>query len=243
MAAHMNIDDILDEFQQQATAPPKGFRSDRNISNELLTAMLNERMAPELLPYKHNLMDEVLRQLSNQQQYLLDSHEYGDSNVDSGMLSTDFKLQLMIIETDIERLTYMLRLYLRTRLQKVDNFTIYYMNETAEDSQHPDQPSILSTEESEYMHKHFKILTQLYNNSFLKKLPQFLTLLDDEAGNQSMVTKPDLELPVFIKVKSDVPIIISLGSDEELELAKGGIYVVKYRFVKKYIEMDDIELI
>ena len=33
-----------------------------------------------------------------------------------------------------------------------------------------------SPEETEYMHKHFKILTQLYNNSFLKKMPHFLTL-------------------------------------------------------------------
>ena len=87
--------------------------------------MINERMAPELLPYKQDLMSTVLTMMSNQQQYLLESHEYGDMNGDSGVLSGDFKLQLMIIETDLERLNYIVRLYIRTRLSKLNKFTIF----------------------------------------------------------------------------------------------------------------------
>ena len=36
-----------------------------------------------------------------------------------------FKLQLMIIETDLERLNYIVRLYIRTRLSKLNKFTIF----------------------------------------------------------------------------------------------------------------------
>ena len=70
-------------------------------------------------------MSTVLTMMSNQQQYLLESHEYGDMNGDSGVLSGDFKLQLMIIETDLERLNYIVRLYIRTRLSKLNKFTIF----------------------------------------------------------------------------------------------------------------------
>ncbi|ODV66397.1 putative subunit of the GINS complex [Hyphopichia burtonii NRRL Y-1933] len=241
MADPFLIDDILNEFDP--TLVNKKNAPKRSLSEELVTAMLNERMAPELLPYKHTLMDLVLQQISSQQQYLLDSHEYGDSNGDTGMLSADFKLQLMIIETDIERLSYLVRLYLRIRLMKIDDFTIFYINETAEESQMPSNETLLSTEEKDYMQKHFKILTQLYNNSFLKKLPDYLTLLDDESAGISMITKPDLNVPVFIRVKSTKPIYIPLGDDEELELIENGIYVVKYKLIKKYLELGDVELI
>lgn len=246
----LDIDDILQEFDESNThalSTSKYSRSGKtrkteSIYEQLVAAMMNERMSPDLLPYKHELMKEVLTQLSNQQQYLLDSHEYGDSNIESGVVTGDFKLQLMIIETDIERLNYLVRLYLRTRLAKIDKFTIHYINETSTEDA-TNNSTLLSSEETEYMHKHFKILTQLYNNCFLKKMPHFLTLLDDTSGGQSMVTLPDINQPVFIKVITKVPILIHIDEDEDLELIENGIYVVKYKLVKKYIEIGDIALI
>lgn len=247
MNRDLDIDDILLEFED-SRGHTSNVQSSKNtiqklqsIYDQLVIAMLNERMSPELLPYKHSLLQDVLKQLSDQQQYLLDSHEYGDSNVESGIVTGDFKLQLMIIETDIERLNYLVRLYLRTRLSKIDKFTIYYINETANDD--PNKDLLLSQEETEYMHKHFKILTQLYNNCFLKKMPHFLTLLDDTSGGQSMITSPDINQPVFIKVTTKSPITLVLDEDEDLELIENGIYVVKYSLVKRYIEIGDILLI
>lgn len=245
MNKDLDIDDILQEFDDsnvRSKSSKYGIRNSENIYDQLVAAMLNERMSPDVLPYKHELMKEVLTQLSNQQQYLLDSHEYGDSNVESGIVTGDFKLQLMIIETDIERLNYLVRLYLRTRLAKIDEFTIHYINQTSNDDSTNDR-SLLSPEETEYMHKHFKILTQLYNSSFLKKMPHFLTLLDDTSGGQSMISVPDINQPVFIKVITKFPIIINLDEDEDLELVENGIYVVKYSLIKKYIEIGDIVLI
>lgn len=233
----MEVEDILQEFE--TTARPSKVPTSAGLYQELVTAMLNERMAPDLFPYKHKLMARVLAELLSQQQFLLDSHEYGDSNAESGIVSADFKLQLMIIETDIERLSYLVRLYIRTRLAKIDNFTIYYIKETAEEA----GEDLLSLQEKDYMHKHFKILTQLYNNSFLKKLPNFLTLLDDVNGGQSMITAPDVELPVFFRVLSEEPIILHLGNEGELELVNNGIYVAKYRLIKKYLTIGDIVLI
>lgn len=237
----MDIDDILDDFAGTSAA-----KQQQPLYEQLVTAMLNERMAPDLLPYQHALLASVLGQLQDQQQYLLDLHEYGDTNMESGVVSGDFKLQLMIIETDIERLNYLVRLYLRTRLAKLDQFAIHYINETAEEAEAASgrrQP-LLSREETAYMHRHFQILTQLYNNLFLKKLPHFLTLLDDTRGGQSMVTKPDVDQPVFIRVVTATPILVPLGGeDDELELVQDGIYVVRYRLVRRYVEIGDVVLI
>lgn len=233
----MEIDDILADFERDTRG--SSIDSPTDLRQQLVTAMLNERMAPDLLPYKHTLMARILRGIQDQQQFLLDSYEYGDSNAEAGVISLDFKLQLMIIETDIERLSYLVRLYVRTRLAKIDDFTIYYINKTAEEN---GGQSLLSDPEKNYMHGHFKILNQLYNNSFLKKFPNFLTLLDDTTGGENMVTAPDLDQPVFIRVVCNDTILLHLGNDE-LELAKDGIYVVRYRLIMKYLELGDVVLI
>ncbi|KAM9935233.1 hypothetical protein OXX80_005197 [Metschnikowia pulcherrima] len=230
----MEIDDILADFERESRGPTL---TPEEIQQQLVTAMLNERMAPDLLPYKHELMATVLSRISDQQQFLLDSYEYGDSNAGAGVIGSDFKLQLMIVETDIERISYLVRLYIRTRLAKIDEFTIHYINRTAVDGD-----ALLSAPEKEYMHGHFKILNQLYNNSFLKKFPGFLTLLDDTTGGENMVTAPDLDQPVFIKVVCKDTIMLYMGSDE-LELEKDGIYVVRYRYIQRYVELGDVVLI
>lgn len=236
----MEIDDILQDFEQQARALP--IKRDADLNQQLVAAMLNERMAPELLPYKTELMDRVLTEIQQQQQLLLDSYEYGDSNAEAGVISSDFKLQLMIIETDIERIAYLLRLYIRTRLAKIDSFTIYYINESAGEGS-SGGIALLSPAERLYMHKHFKILTQLYNTSFLGKLPTFLQLLDDTTGGETMIATPNLDQPVFIRVVCDEPIVLTMDGDDELTLTKNGIYVVRYRLIKLYVQIGDIVLI
>lgn len=235
----MEVNDILKDFE--SSVRPQLRTEEHTLEEELVQAMINERMAPELLPYKHQLMDTVLLRIQSQQQFLLDSHEYGDSNAEAGVVSSDYKLRLMIIETDIERISYIIRLYIRTRLSKIEQFTIHYINETAEELNASN--SRLSAQERSYMHKFFQILTQLYNNSFLRNMPQELALLDDNQDFENMVTKPDLDRPVFVKVLSSAPIEISLGDDEVLVLEKDGIYVVRYRLIRVYLEIGDVVLI
>lgn len=227
----MEVDDILRDFEADSAKPARA-----NISARLTQAMLNERMAPEILPYEHELMQETLTQIENQQQYLLDCHEYGDSNADLGLVSGDFKLQLMIIETDIERLNFLVRVYLRARLAKLDDYNLYYINLTLDEDN-----KMLSQAELEYLRGHFKILTKLYNNSFLKKMPEFLTLLDDTSGGQSMITAPDTNELVFVRIRGRDLTVSTL--EEDFELVARGIYVVRYSLIARYIQLGDIDLI
>lgn len=231
----MEFDDILNEFERDAGATLNQSKLSKSepisIYNELVKTMINERMAPELLEYNTKLVELVLSKLSAQQQQLLDYHEYSDQNG----LNSDFKLQLMIIETEIERLNYLLRLYFRTRLSKIDDFTIFYLN-------NPKTPDLLSPNEVTYMNQHFKILTQLYNSCFLKKMPKSLTLLNDTSGGDSMIVTPDLDQPVFVKYVSEISVTFPMG-EYELELVNEGIYVVKYSLIKDLVASGDVVLI
>lgn len=234
----MEVDDILRNFDQEVQS--KAPKDSGDLYTQLTHAMLNERMCPELLPYDHNLLQQVLDNISSQQQFLLDSHEYGDVNVDSGIITSDFKLQLMIVETDIERLSYLVRLYFRIRLSKIENFTIYYIRLTSEDGDN--KVNLLSKEEQDYLYKYMNIIQSLFNNSVLKKVPKELSYLDDQNGDLSMVTTPDVDELVFVKVETSKEITI-LYEDDEMILTQDGIYVVKYSLISKYLEIGDVRLI
>ncbi|EGV62943.1 hypothetical protein CANTEDRAFT_115944 [Yamadazyma tenuis ATCC 10573] len=235
----MEVDDILRNFDTEV-----GQRSQKpkvDLYTSLSRVMLNERMAPEILPYQKDLLDEVLSRITNQQQLLLDSHEYGDVNIDSGIITSDYKLQLMIMETDIERLSYLVRLYLRVRLSKLETFTIHYIRLTGE--RDDTKATLLSDEEQEYLTKYMGLLQSLYNNSILKKIPRELTYLDEVESDISMVTTPDVDEMVFIKVLRDETITIPLEDEDELQLEKDAVFVVKYGLISGYLNIGDVILI
>lgn len=234
----MEVDDILRNFDRDLQTSSVASQGD--LYTRLTWAMLNERMAPELLPYQRELLSETLEKITNQQQFLLDSHEYGDVNIDSGIITSDFKLQLMIVETDIERLSYLVRLYFRVRLSKIENFTIFYIRLTS--SEGDNKTSLLSEDEQDYLYKYLNILQNLFNNSILKKVPKELSYLDDQTGDLSMVTSPDVDELVFVKVETSKEITI-LFEDDEMVMTKDGIYVVKYSLISKYLEIGDVRLI
>lgn len=217
----MEFDDIINEFTGAGTQRAEC------LDILLVRCMVNERMSPEILPFETELLQEVLKKLELQQQWLLDCHELNSGD-------SDFKLQLMIAETEIERLNYLVRMYLRTRLAKLDKFPAYYLGENR---------LLLSENELDYIKQHFRILTRLYTDSFLKKMPPSLALIDDTRGGEQMVETPDLDQPVFFQYLGEKGVEVDLGGDDFIDLQKGGIYVVRYSAIKRFLATDDIILI
>lgn len=229
----MEVDDILNNFDREID---RTSQTKEDIYTRLSRAMLNERMAPEILPYENELLTEVLSKISDQQQFLVESHEYGDVNMESGIITSDFKLQLMIVETDIERLNYLVRLYFRVRLSKLENFTIHYIKLDTQDN----KKTLLSLQERLYLRKYLSLLQNLYNKSILGKIPRDLSLLDDG----SMVSEPDIDELVFIKNISDNTIQLTVDDDdEELIIETNDVFVVKFSLIRKYLEIGDVILI
>ena len=217
----MEYGDIIAEFSGA------GATTTESLQAQLVRCMVNERMAPEVLPFATDVMARALLGLERQQQWLLDCHELE-------LTDLDFKLQLMVAETEIERLNYLVRVYLRTRLAKLDRFTAFYLM---------DQQLVLSEDEVDYVTRHFRMLNRLYTESFLKRMPAELALLDDNKGGEQMVETPDLDQPVFFQYVGTVLVELELGGEDVLELHQGGIYVARYAAIKPYLETNDVILI
>lgn len=81
---------------------------------KLKQAWVSERTAPELLPFVQEIVDRVMGRIRKQIEYI----EINSMNMTA---APDAKLKLLIVETDLERVKFVLRGYLRARLLKVSS--------------------------------------------------------------------------------------------------------------------------
>lgn len=235
-------------------SPEKDFK-------QLMRLWRNERCSPELLSYPFLLMNRMLRRVQEQMDHI--------ENVSMGFLeeyeglesasTPNNKLQLLCMEAELERVKFVIRSYLRCRLNKVDKYMLYLRQL----SDNEDDPSIiplnelLSGHELQYHEKHSAILLKLLNNSILKHMPPELQAINDTEGSVSMVDEPNWNKFVFIYVKGfpNDPLLeegesgklcytVSISDlNEDVELSVGGIYVMPYSVIRDLLMQEKIELI
>lgn len=197
--------------------------------NAIKKMLIQERMGPEILPFGGDVIDRVMERVRNQIEFI----EQNSLELDSS--KKDMKFILLLVESELERIKFVIRAYLRCRLTKIDKYAMYIR-------QDPQLVDRLSPSEKEYMNKHQAILKDLYMSQFLASMPTNLQKLDDTAGGISMVEEFDMDQAVIFRVTKTLEEPLLLGNDQ-LELTKGILYAARYSAVKSYMEMGVVELV
>lgn len=214
--------------------------SDGSASQQLKKWWVAERTAPILLPYQQDLIDRVLAEVRRIRDYIEETSlillEDDGAGLDPILSRGDVKVQMLVIETELERVKFIVRAYKRARMSKIDKHAYFYLQNQQNDH------GLMSKDEWIYCHRHAELLAQHYHTSFLGALPEDLQDLTDTSGNVSMIEAPDLDKPVTIRVTGDVPGggIIEVGG-ESVQLAKNNIYLLRYSAIAELL--DYVELI
>jgi len=218
----MDIDDILREFDVNSTAD-----ASQDVK-DLTRSWIAERAAPEILPYQSALLERLMERIRHQIEFV----ENETGNLDP---TTNFRL--ILIQTELERVKYLVRSYLRARIHKIDKHTFYILST-------PSVRERLSPSEQSYLKSHLSILNSHFQSSFLRNFPEKLRRLDDKAGGITMIDEPDLDSAVFCRVLKNVEEIISIsGTGDDFRLNEDDMLVVRYSAIRKYVMSGDIELI
>ncbi|KAJ1785777.1 GINS complex subunit, partial [Coemansia sp. RSA 2399] len=148
----------------------------------LTRALTNERAAPDILEYEgtalENLMELVDFQLKR--------------------ISTQPALVANILKMDVDRVKYLVRSYLRTRLYKIEQHARHYTND-------PIYRERLSQNELDYANGFVELGDKHIRSSFLDQLPPHLRDMNESnIRGLDMVPKPDLDSAVFCKVRTNV---------------------------------------
>lgn len=148
----------------------------------LRTAWINERCAPELLPFEEIAMESLLASIQKQVD-LIESERNTDAD-------TNFEMTLVM--TEIERAKFIIRSYLRTRLHKLEKYAAFIVR-------NQEQMDKLSDDETRFVigyvfisvvdpaYSRFQTLVEKhYMDSSLHSLPATMQKFDEEKGRATM---------------------------------------------------------
>ena len=131
-----NIYSSLPTIQTERLSKTEKNQVDIQAYIELTTAWRNERLSPELLPYKEEVFNLVTDNLKRQVEYIdywnmmqesENLNEITDDRRNNEQLLIKKKLNkipILCMEAELERVKFLMRSYLRCRLQKIDKFDV-----------------------------------------------------------------------------------------------------------------------
>ncbi|WVF67556.1 hypothetical protein IAT40_002313 [Kwoniella sp. CBS 6097] len=190
---------------------------------------VRERGTPELMPWEGDLMDSVFDKLEQQAKMV---HTLRSDP----QTSEEEHFKLMLVQTEVERVKYLVRSYVRTRLHKVEKHS-HYITLT------PSVHRLLSGAELSHAQRYTELLHTHFQHSVLDSLPEWLRGMDDTYGDGlSMVSKPNRNTPVLIYCRKDCG-EITLEGGERAALARGTTHLVKYRMVDRWIQLGWAEVL
>jgi len=219
-----NVNDYLAEEVEGITDP------NNPVIARLVQAWCNEKVAPELLPYRADLMnkdtDTLLMQV-NEQQNNLAQQAIPDIYVRG------------LYQLDIDRIKFVMTSYLRTRLGKVQRWFRFIETNS-------EMKSRLSPSERTFLEDYSRAQKSLLDTAVLQHLPAGARNLTAGGGGEStaedtLTSGPLLThyVPIIVKEEIDQPTWVPQEGENAV---KGQTYIVPYEKVKVSVLERDVEL-
>ena len=150
---HDDLAEILAEASQQQQQDPT------NIVARLKRAYVNEKNAPELLPFEHDLLEQVMAKVEDQELVVQQSREAaaaaGGGGGGGGGGGMD-DLMAHIYQAELNRVRFLIRAYYRTRLFKIEKHAVHVVKpETNEFAKLSPQEQKYATDYVNMLEEHF----------------------------------------------------------------------------------------
>ncbi|XP_076919528.1 DNA replication complex GINS protein SLD5-like [Bidens hawaiensis] len=190
----------------------------------------NEKAAPEILQFESDLVQRSREQL-----------QLMEETVEELVSNDEDPLTVSLYQMDIDRTLFLLRSYLRTRLQKIEKF-MFHIQKTA------DLWDRLSPPEQKFAQRSIQDMKRHLENSVLSKLPvQYNSHLKQTAASEEddMVPEPKLDAFVICRTRKflgALPVDDS-GEENPLDMYAGDIYALRYKSIKPLIESGQLDLV
>jgi len=162
--------------------------------------------------------------------------------------------RIVLIQTEAERVKFLVRSYLRARLYKIEKYHAHILAS-------PEQRTRLSVTELAHAEGYKALLESHFHASALNGLPENLRSLneEDEHGlsmggfhlsfvhcegivKKKVVSRPNVKQGVFVRARRHCA-PVSLPDGGTLEMERGGIHLVQYATIEGLLRLGDVELV
>lgn len=196
----------------------------------LKLALFNEKLAPALLPHNDDLVIRI-KELTNEQSNMIAELE--------ATAEPTSMLQRSLYEMELERVNYMLRSYMRTRLIKISRFSIYL--DTSDETQ-----AVLSKNELDFLKRYLQMYRQHVDRE-IWDTAEGSSRLDERLRDINLtgplVVQPELDSHVYCKALVDCEPFRIEETDETIEMLQNEIRLLPFRLVERFVHEDKVMLV
>lgn len=172
------------------------------VLKTLESAWQNERLAPEILPHRNEMVECMLGQIQHMERNI------------AKLPKTD--LRASIHKMELSRIKFVICNYLRTRLNKIEKYCIHILNE--EKQRMESGTNYLTPSEYKYAQEYLLNMEKHLKTIALDKMPGNMQAFD----TNKMIVYPNLQTHIFLKANETISGIviegISVDQDEEIDL-------------------------
>lgn len=190
----------------------------------------NEKAAPEILQFELSLVQRSTEQIQLMEEI-----------VEESMTSGVDPLTVSLYQMDLDRTQFLLRSYIRIRLQKIEKY-MAHIHKTTE------LWNRLSKQEQKYAQRCIEDLKEHFEKSVLSKLPdRYKSSLKQSVISEEddMVPEPQLDTYVICRAKRSLGAFQLDDSAEEnpVSLDAGDPYAIRYKSIKSLVYSGQIDLV
>ncbi|GBE85883.1 DNA replication complex GINS protein [Sparassis crispa] len=212
-----------------APALPAQAAAESTPFQELVRHWMNERHAPDILPGQEallgRLLDHVRKQASDVQNLRADPEAYEEEH-----------FRIVLVQTEIERVKFVVRAYVRARLHKIEKYAQYI-------SVTPEAQEKLSRAELDHALRYAKLVQYHFTKSVLDGLPEAQRGMNDNiAFMPPMVPEPDKLRPVFVHALERCP-PVRLPNGMPMQMEKGQILLTPFYVIEQLLARGEVELV
>ena len=191
----------------------------------LKLALFNEKLAPALLPHNDDLVIRI-KELTNEQSNMIAELE--------ATAEPTSMLQRSLYEMELERVNYMLRSYMRTRLIKISRFSIYL--DTSDETR-----AVLSENELDFLKRYLQMYRQHVDRE-IWDTAEGSSRLDERLRDINLtgplVVQPELDSHVYCKALVDCEPFRIEETDETIEMLQNEIRLLPFRLGERFVHED-----
>ncbi|XP_063374080.1 DNA replication complex GINS protein SLD5 [Cydia amplana] len=190
-------------------------------------AWQNERLAPEILPHRNDMVECMLGQI-----------QHMERNINK-LPKTD--LRASIHKMELSRIKFVICNYLKTRLHKIEKFCIPIVNE--ERQRIESGTNYLTPAEFKYAQEYLLSMENHLKKVVLNKVPGNMQAL--ELGK--LAVYPNLHSHVFLKANNTITGVVLEDQpgdqDEEIDLEDGSQHILQYKPIAELVKNGKVQLV
>ncbi|KCV71610.1 hypothetical protein H696_01028 [Fonticula alba] len=192
----------------------------------MLRAWQNELHAPEILPWAGGPFGRLFQSIREQRDVIDDLKAGG----------TEDAFIAVIMQTDLERVKYVLRAYVKARLSKINQFCHNILFQ-------PVLRERLTPRERAYARRMQTIWDSHILSSAVGALPPLFAKLEDP-HHSNMIRTPNLDALVFVRALTPEGVTLEIEDGaKEVNLLQGGISTVTYAEIEELLLQSQVELL